>query len=107
VTIEYYKNAESPPTALTWYDDADAVIDFSAGFTFTAKIGVPGQTAVLSVTTGITGAATAPNVTINWAAGAFSSVTPNEYALQVTARETSTTKDRELQLPFTLKASVS
>lgn len=56
------------------------------------------NTAVVTKTTGITGAATSPNVVIDWGTSDFSTLTPSaagaEHVVHVTARRTSDTKDR-------------
>lgn len=80
--LRYHSTAERPTFRLSWYDDDDAIIDFSAS-TFSLKIGNPGSTALLTKTTGITGAATAPNITVAWAAGELD-LTPGTYQWQMT-----------------------
>jgi hypothetical protein len=81
--VRYFANAERPTLRITWYDDADAIIDLSAS-TFSLKVGNPGSAALLTKTSGITGAATAPNVTIAWTAGELN-LTPGTYTYQLTA----------------------
>lgn len=85
--IKYHATAERPTFRITWYDDDDAVIDFSAS-TFSFKIGVAGSAALLTKTSGITGAATAPNVTVAWSAGELN-LTPGTYTWQLTATTSS------------------
>jgi hypothetical protein len=82
--VRYHANAERPTLRLTWYDDDDALIDFSSGYTWSLKVGNPGSAALLTKTSGITGAATAPNVTIAWTAGELA-LTPGTYTYQLTA----------------------
>lgn len=94
MTVEYTIGAELPDVAITWTDDNSAVIDFSTGWTFTVKVGLPDQAAALTKTTGITGAATAPNLTIAWAAGELDAVGSGAWLGQVTARNTASGKDR-------------
>jgi len=59
---------EDPSIALTWKDRDDAVINLSAA-TFSVKLVNSAGAAIVTKTTGITGAATAPNIVISWAAG--------------------------------------
>ena len=68
----YRKDQEAPALTLTWKDYTGAVRDFSSGYTFTAKVALATAptTIVLSKTTGITGAATAPNITVDWSTSA-------------------------------------
>lgn len=74
--LEYAKNAERPSAELWLEDDDGTLIDFSSGYTFSFKVGSLGSTALLTKTSGITGAAGAgveptgtPNVVIAWTAG--------------------------------------
>lgn len=81
--VTYYRSAERPALELTLYDDDGTLIDFSTGYTFSFKIGTSGATAALTKTSGITGAATAPNVTVTWSAGELN-LTPGNYRWQLT-----------------------
>ncbi len=97
----YRIGQELPSMAFEWQDRDGAVIDFSSGWTFTAKLAsanTPGTIAA-TITTGITGAATSPNVTIDWATDAFDALTPDAagsvYVVHLIARRTSDSKDRE------------
>lgn len=92
----YTVGAELPDITLTWYDSNNNLIDFSTGYTFTIKVGIPGSTALFTKTTGITGAATDPNVTIAWATTLeLATLTVGTlYTAQVIARRTSDSKDR-------------
>ena len=92
--MTYYIGSELPDYPLVWTDSDEQLIDFASGWTFTLKLGHPGRDAVLTKTTGITGAATSPNVTVVWAAGEFDEVDPGTYVLQLFARQTSSGKDR-------------
>jgi len=107
MAIEYIKGAEYPNVEITWLDSAGNVINFSAGWTFTVKIGQAGGAATVTKTTGITGAATAPNVIISWAAGELDTLSATTYAMDVIARETATSKDRVQSAPLTMKAAVT
>lgn len=97
----YRIGQELPSMAFEWLDGATgAVIDFSSGWTFTASIAAanaPG-TVLATITTGITGAATSPNVTIDWATDAFDDLTPaaagTVYVVHLVATRTSDSKQR-------------
>ena len=52
----YIIGAELPDLPITWQDSAGDIIDFSTGWTFTLKLGTAGNPAVLTKTTGISGA---------------------------------------------------
>lgn len=97
----YRIGQELPSMAFEWLDRDGAVIDFSTGWTFAAKIADaddPG-TILATVTTGITGAATSPNVTIDWATDAFDTLVPAEagsvFVVHLIATRTADSKDRE------------
>lgn len=86
--IAYHRSAERPSLRLWLQDDDGDLIDFSTGYTFTLKIGPTGGTALLTKTTGITGAAGSsdiPNVTVDWTAGELD-LTPKSYTWELTAR---------------------
>lgn len=81
-----------------WLDAAGSVVDFSSGYTFTAKVYRNG---VLQFTksSSITGASTAPNVTINWAStGEIGDLNPGVYLLRVTATSSSETRSAKVTL---------
>lgn len=83
--LAYVEGATRPATTITWQED-DALVDFSTGWTFIAKLFVQGAAASLvTKTTGITGAATDPNVTINWTTADLGALDPGNYTLEVTA----------------------
>jgi hypothetical protein len=87
------KGAELPDRGLVWLDTDGNLINFTT-YTFQLKIGLTADgAAVLTKTTGITGAATSPNVTISFAAGELDSLSAEtEYVCQLMA--TSGTKQR-------------
>lgn len=91
----YRADQELPGDAIVWRDRDNNLIDFSTGWTFTVKICLYGTTAVLaSKTTGITGAATSPNVTIAWSATDFTALTAGAmYAYFLYARRTADNLD--------------
>jgi hypothetical protein len=95
MSIRYHATADRPALKLWLLDDDGALIDFSSGYTFSFKIGVPGSTAELTKTSGITGAAGSgteptgtPNVTVTWSAGELA-ITPAQYTWQLTATNSS------------------
>ena len=94
-TLKYRSTAERPAAELWLFDDDGTLIDFSSGYTFVFKIGVVGQTALLTKSSGITGAAGSgsepsgtPNVTVTWTAGDLT-IAPGTYAWQLTATTSS------------------
>lgn len=96
-SFRYRKGAELPSIELTWEDTDGEVIDFSAGWTFTVTVAPRGETtASFTKTTGITGAAGPPNVTIAWATtGELNSLAAGAYDLQLRARRAADSKDRD------------
>jgi hypothetical protein len=75
-TLTYHATAARPAAELWLLDDDGSLIDFSSGYTFTLRVGAKDEAAILTKTTGITGAAGAgveptgtPNVVITWTAG--------------------------------------
>ena len=111
--ITYYQSAERPALQLWLFDEDGALIDFSTGYSFTFKLGSPGAAAVLTKTSGITGAAGSgtergggtPNVTITFAAGELAALTAKSYTGQVTA--TISGQDRVFQFGFRLAKVIS
>lgn len=106
MTVTYAKTADRPALKLWLLDDDGSLIDFSSGWTFSFKIGTPGSAALLTKTSGITGAAGAgteptgtPNVTVTWSAGELA-LTPNAYSWQLTA--TTSSLDRVFSGGFTI-----
>lgn len=87
--------SELPDWTFHWQDGSGATIDFSTGFTWTLRVGHAGSLGVLEKTSGITGAATDPNVTVSWTAGAWDAVPAGNYSFTLTPRRTSDSKDRE------------
>jgi hypothetical protein len=87
----YMTNQEYPSITLTWKNSNDEVINFSSGYTWTVILARGGEAAVTK-TTGVVGASTAPNVTINWAAGELD-IAEGTYELVVVARD-GANKDR-------------
>lgn len=110
-SLRYYKNAERPEVKLWLVDDDGTLIDFSSGYTFSFKIGNVGSTALLTKTSGITGAAGVgveptgtPNVTVTWAAGELA-IAPGSYAWQLTC--TTTSLDRVFSGTFKIQDTIT
>jgi hypothetical protein len=100
---EYVQGADLPDLTFTWYAQDGTLIDLSTGYTFSLKIGNPGSAALITKTTGITGAATDPNVTIAWAtSGELNTLAPGSYALQLQATRTADSKQRFLTDQITI-----
>ena len=93
-----------PDAAVTWKDSDKTVIDFSTGWTFTAKVGKAGRAATINKTTGFTGAATAPNLTIAWAADELAELSAGEWVVQIEATRTSDSKKRYATIPLSIEA---
>jgi hypothetical protein len=107
MTVRYYSTAERPALELWLLDDDGTLIDYSTGSpTFVFKIGNPGETALLTKSSGIAGAAGAgtaptgtPNVVITWTAGELNIAT-GSYTGFLTA--TTSSLDRVFAFPFTI-----
>jgi hypothetical protein len=85
--VEYMQGADLPDLALSWYDSNNNLIDFSTGYTFELKVGNPGETALITKTTGITGGAASPNVTVSWStAGELNALAAGSYRGQLRAQ---------------------
>lgn len=81
----YYLGTEDPTYPITWLNSSGTAVDFSdPSWTFTLKLGHLGRDAVLTKTTGIVGAATAPNITVTWATTDLDDLGPGTYLLQIT-----------------------
>jgi hypothetical protein len=106
VAVEYEIGEELDDLAITWTDSGGNLRNFASGWTFEFKLGVLGSAAVLTKTTGITGAATAPNVTIAFAPEELV-VANNTYVGQLRARRTSDSKDLFTQFDMTIKQVVT
>ena len=108
MNYRYRGNTELPAIPIAWLDNAGAVVDFSTGWTFTAYICNPTapSVALVAKTSGITGAATSPNVTIDWSTSDFTALTPTDagatYNVEVVARRTSDSKDEWLSESITI-----
>lgn len=92
-----------PDRGFNWFDQSGAVIPFSTGYTFQLKFGLTASgIAIVTLTSGITGADTLPNVTVSWTAGWDASLSAEtEYIGQLEAIRTTGGKPRRFP-DFTL-----
>lgn len=91
----YTQGSDLPDLALTWKDRSGALIDLSVPHTYELKIGYPGETALVTKTTGFVGAATAPNFIAQWATtNELNTLAPGNYYVQIKATRTSDGKQR-------------
>lgn len=104
--VTYIQSAELPDIEITWRDSDGAIIDFVSGWTFTVRVGVLGQAAILEKTTGITGNNTAPNLVISWSSTELNTMATGTYVLQVVARNTASGKDRAMADTITITPQV-
>ena len=105
--LKYYRGGERPSVSLTWRNADGAVIDLSTGYEFEFKVGAPGQQAVFTKTTNISGAQTSPNVLISFAPNELDDVPVGLHVAQLRARETAGSQDRFMQLWFQLLDAVN
>ena len=95
-TFTYRAGAELPGLTLPWQEELTAGaftdLDLSTGYTFTLILVAANGTVGLSKTTGITGAV--GSAVVAWATGELDIAT-GSYQLELRARETATSKDRD------------
>jgi len=91
--LRYTKGDELEPIEVTWPEPNGTLYNFTSGWTFTARVGVPGVAAVFQKTTGFTGTATAPNLTFAPVAGDFDNIPAGSYHLDIIARLTAGSLD--------------
>jgi hypothetical protein len=104
---EYIQGAELDDTTISWRDPDGDLYDFSSGYTFSLKCGQRGVAGVFTKTTGITGAAVAPNVTVVWATtGELNSLEPGTHVLQLEAIRTSDSRSHFMQDSITIVEAV-
>jgi len=111
MTLKYHRKAERPEAQLWIHDDDGTLIDFATGYTFVFKIGLLGSPAVVTKSTGITGATGSgvepdgvPNITMAWAFDELD-ITPGNYDYQLTA--TNSGNDRIFQGTFRIDDVIS
>lgn len=85
------KGTELEDIDISWYDPAGALRDFSSGWSFAVRIGIPGQPAL--VEPAAAGAASAPNLTISFTDGMLDDIPAGSYHLDVTPRFDGTSQD--------------
>jgi|SRR5262245_52904507 len=102
--IDYVPGAELPDIPLTWRDSTGQPINFASGYTFTLRLGTPSTTTKSS---GITGAATAPNITVSLTAGEWDAVPVGQWQAQLWARRTSDSKDRVMPLVVNVNPAIT
>lgn len=107
-TAVYVQGADLPDLAITWNDQNDDLRDFSSGWTFSLKVGDPGSAALFTKASGITGAATDPNVTIAWAtSGELNTLATGSHTGQITATRTSDSKQLIRTFPISIKPPIT
>jgi hypothetical protein len=99
--LAYTKGHERPTHALTWLDAADDVVDLSTAV-LTLAIGTPGREAEYVKTTGIDGAAVAPNVVIEWSDNELDHLDPGMHRGQLSAIDS----DANYRGPFPLTIEI-
>lgn len=108
MAVEYAQGSDLPDLGLVWRDTAGHLIDFSDGWTFEAKVGRLGETAQFSKTSGISGAATSPNVIIEWAtSGELNTLPPGTYTLQLAATRSADARTRLYQTRIRIKKAIA
>jgi len=106
--LTYTQGAELPDAALTWKDSAKAIIDFSSGHTFVLKIGARGAAATITKSAGITGAASAPNITVTWATSAeLNTLAVGSHEADLIATRTSDSKQRVMPLVISITPPIT
>lgn len=104
LTLEYTVGAELPDYELTWNDADGDLIDYSTGWTFELRVDTPTPTVK---STGIIGAATAPNVTVSIADGEWDDLpAPATFGAQLWAHRESDGRDRVMPLRLAVLAAI-
>jgi hypothetical protein len=90
VRVHYDRDSSDPPLQLWWLGQDRQLIDFSAVAAWSLRIGIKGRAALVTKTTGITGAAGSgteesgtPNVSIVFTASELDLLQPGTYDLQL------------------------
>lgn len=81
----YTVGANSPAYPITWLNTAGDAHDFSTGWAFTMRFGIPGFPATLDKDSGIDGNATAPNIVVTFTAPDLSTLGAGVHPFQLTA----------------------
>lgn len=107
-TASYIQGADLPDLGFELRDEDGNLLQLASGHTFELKVGQPGSAATLMKTTGITGANTAPNVTVAWAtSGELNTITPGFYYLDLTVTRTSDSKHRKFRFGLTVNDAIT
>lgn len=86
--VSIIEGADLPDLAIAWTDRDGSVINFASS-TFTVKVGAEaGGTATITKTSGITGAATSPNIIIAWTSAEVGTLAAGRYVIEVIAAAT-------------------
>lgn len=105
--VEYVRGSELPVLSITWYDADKNLIDFSTDHSFTLKIGNIGEVALLTKTSGIQGAAMAPNVVVTWSTtGELNTLPGGTYHAQLTAQRIADGKERTMRFTFEIEEGI-
>ncbi len=93
--VDYERGAELEDATFAWTEpDGTSLIDFSTGFTFTLEVGVLAAGFTwLTKTSGISGAATDPNIVIEWTDAELAQVPTGTWTCRLTATRTSDSRD--------------
>src|SRR5262245_6678878 len=104
----YVQGDDLPDLTLTLEDSAGNLYQFATGWTFSLKVGVPGAAAQFTKSSGITGANTAPNVTVQWAtSGELNSIAAGTWQLMLFATRTSDSKRHSWTLTLPIKPAIT
>lgn len=103
----YVAGSDLPDLQLHWRDADKATIDLSTGWTVEARIGKMREAPTVTKTTGITLAATDPNVTIAWSDGELDGLAVGKYQLLLVATRDSDGKERRIQTTITIEPTTS
>ena len=106
--VTYIQGSDLPDTAIRWEDSTGTLINYSTGYTFELKVGTPGDAALLTKSTGITGASTDPNVTLAWAtSGELNTLAVGIYSAQLKATRGVDSKQRYLPFEIRIDPAIS
>lgn len=104
---EYIQGAELDDMPISWLDADGDPYNFASGWTFSVKVGAKGAAATFTKTSGITGASTAPNITVTWATtGELNTLAPGDHTLQVEAIRTSDSRSLMMHDTITIIQAV-
>ena len=107
MTYEWTVGDDLPDLPVEWKEDG-VLIDFSSGWTFELKVGSPGSAAAFTKTSGFTGAATSPNLVIQFAtSGELNTLAAGRYTAQLRATRTSDSRTRTRKFPLSIGQAIS